>query len=276
MRLKSISLFLALLLCLMRASILFAQTTVFDLGQVIVSEDEESKENSLSIKEKTKISQKILKSHKVVDLAEIISDEMIEASMIRKSGYGNEVGLRGFTKSNLRFTQDGTLIEGSCGSRKDPPLSHVNMLTVQKLEVKEGPYDVSVPGALGGDINVVTKDTQKGFHAELLSKFGSFGYLSQGGYLSGGSDFLQGLFGYNYSKSGQYKDGAGNKLSSFNPAYNDEGKKMDAFQKHDFWGKIVVKPTDNQKLFFSSSFRSSQRYNDSSCRDGYGEGENLS
>ncbi len=236
------------------SNIVFAQTTVFDLGQVVVSEGEKDKKENLTIEEKTNISQKTLKSHKVVDLAEILSDEMIEATMIRKSGYGNEVGLRGFTKSNLRFTQDDTLIEGSCGSRKDPPLSHINLLTIQKLEVKEGPYDVSVPGALGGNINVITKDTQKGIHGEVLSKFGSYGYLSQGGYITGGSNTLQGLFGYNYSKSGQYKDGAGNKLSSFNSTYNDDGKNMDAFEKHDFWGKATIKATENQKFTFLSSF----------------------
>ncbi len=231
----------------------YGQTTVFDLGELIVSEDEDD-DAALDIEEKKKISQKTLKSHKVVDLAEILSDELIEASMIRKSGYGNEVGLRGFTKSNLRFSQDDTLIEGSCGSRKDPPLSHINLLTIQKIEVKEGPYDVGVPGALGGSINVITKDPQEGIHGEVLSKFGSYGYLSQGGFISGGNKKLQGLFGYNYSQSGQYKDGAGNKLSSFNPNYNDEGKNLDAFKKHDFWAKASIEPLDNQKISFSSSY----------------------
>jgi len=235
-------------------NIAFAQTTVFDLGQVVVSEDEENREEVLSIEEKTKISQKTLKSHKVVDLAEILSDELIEASMIRKSGYGNEVGLRGFTKSNLRFALDDTLIEGSCGSRKDPPLSHINLLTIQKIEVKEGPYDVSVPGALGGSINVITKNPQKGFHGEILSKLGSYSYLSQGVFLSGGSKKLQGLLGYNFSKSGQYEDGAGNKLSSFNPNYNNDGKNLDAFKKHDFWGKVLILPAERQKLVISSSY----------------------
>jgi len=248
--------FMAVLLLAVNSSYLvsaYAQTTVFDLGQVVVSEDE--KDNAaLNIEEKKKISQKTLKSHKVVDLAEILSDELIEASMVRKSGYGNEVGLRGFTKSNLRFAQDDTLIEGSCGSRKDPPLSHINLLTIQKIEVKEGPYDVSVPGALGGSINVITKNPQEGIHGEILSKFGSYGYLSQGGFISGGSKKLQGLFGYNYSKSGQYEDGAGNKLSSFNPNYNDDGKNLDAFKKHDFWGKALINPAGNQKLSFSSSY----------------------
>jgi len=232
---------------------IYPQTTVFDLGQVMVSEDEED-DAFLNIEENKKINQKTLKSHKVVDLSEILSDELIEASLIRKSGYGNEVGLRGFTKSNLRFAQDDTLIEGSCGSRKDPPLSHINFLTIQRIEVKEGPYDVSVPGALGGSINVITKNPQEGFHGEILSKFGSYGYLSDGGFVSGGNKKLQGLFGYNYSQSDQYKDGAGNKLSSFNPNYNDEGKSLEAFKKHDFWGKALILPADNQKISFSSSY----------------------
>ena len=249
---KKLSTILFIWIFLVEAVLVYAEEfskTTFNLGEVFVTAEKEGAGEG-----KSKIESKTLKTHKIVDLAEILSDEMIEASMIRKSGYGNEVGLRGFTKSNLRFTQDDTLIEGSCGSRKDPPLSHINLLTIQKIEVEEGPYDVSVPGALGGNINVITKDTRRGFHGELLSKFGSFEYLSQGGYVTGGSDTLQGLFGYNYSKSGQYKDGAGNKLSSFNPAYNDDGKNMDAFEKHDFWGKATIKPTEKQKLTFSSSF----------------------
>jgi len=228
-----------------------AQTAVFEMGEYVVEGGAVKKEDPV---DRMKISQKTLKAHKVVDLAEILSDELIEAVMVRKSGYGNEVGLRGFTKSNLRFTQDGTLIEGACGSRKDPPLSHINMLTVKKIDVEEGPFDVSIPGSLGGTINVQTKDPQEGFHGEFLSKFGSYDYLSQGGYITGGNKKFKGLFGYNYSRSAQYKDGAGDKLSSYNPAYNSEGTSHSAFEKHDFWGKAEIKTADNQKLELSSSF----------------------
>lgn len=230
-----------------------AQTTVFDLGQVLVN-PEEPESQDLTIEEKFVISQKALTTYKVVDVSEVLADELIEASMIRKSGYGNEVGLRGFTKSNLRFTQDDTLIEGSCGSRKDPPLSHINMLTVKSLEVKEGPFDVTVPGALGGNINVVTKDPQEGLHGEVFSKFGSYGFLSQGAYVTGGSDIAQGLFGYNYSTSDQYEDGAGNKLSTFNSGYSEEGQGLDAFEKHDVWGKMLWKPAEDREIMFSSSY----------------------
>lgn len=250
---KLLSLFMFIMLVFMYAPTAWTQTTVFDLGQVVVEAQEGSLKDSI-IQGNTVIKQEQLKAYKIVDLSEILSDEMIEASMIRKSGYGNEVGLRGFTKSDLRFTQDDTLIEGSCGSRKDPPLSHINMLKVKKLEVKQGPYDVTIPGALGGNINVITKNPQEGFHGEFLSKFGSYGFLSQGGYVTGGHEKVQGLFGYNYSESDQYEDGDGNKLTNSNSGYTTEGKNKDAFEKHDFWGKISIDTAENQNVLISSSY----------------------
>jgi len=228
------------------------QTQVFDLGEVRVT-DEQNQDKEYAIEEKKVIEKKVLKAHKVVDLAEILSDEMIEATMIRKSGYGNEIALRGFTKSNLRFAQDGALIEGSCGSRKDPPMSHMNLLSVERIEVKEGPYDVTVPGALGGSVNVVTKKPQKEFHGEFLTKMGSSNFWSHGGVITTGTDLAQALFGYNYSQSNQYEDGGNNKLRQFNPGYNDAGNNMDAFQKHDFFWKLQLTPTEDQTLLFSHS-----------------------
>ncbi|MCK5509662.1 MAG: TonB-dependent receptor [Desulfobacterales bacterium] len=198
-----------------------------------------------------------LKTHKVVDLAEILSNEMIEATMIRKSGYGNEVSLRGFGKSDLRVLVDDGLLEGACSSRKDPSLSHINMLTVDKIEVRQGPFDVTKAGALGGSINVVTKKPQKEFLGEILTKAGSYDFLSSGFYTTGGNEKMQGLIGYNYSESDQYEDGDGNKLHRFAPAgrpYTAKGKNMKAFEKHDVWGKLQFTPTENQIIVFSYTY----------------------
>lgn len=247
-----LSVFLCLFVCLCPVSIVYAQVAVIDLGQVVV-EDKANGEDT-AVEETVSIERKVLRTHKVVDVSEVLSDELIEASLIRKSGYGNEVGLRGFTKNNLRFQQDGALIEGSCGSRKDPPLSHINMLNVQSLEVREGPFDVTVPGSLGGNVNVITKEPLPGLHGELFSKFGSYGFLSQGGYLSGGSGILSALLGYNYSGAGQYRDGHGNKLHSFNSGYDDSGRNMDAFQKHDYWTKLLFSPSEKYQVKVSSSY----------------------
>jgi iron complex outermembrane receptor protein len=201
-----------------------------------------------------RIKSKTLKTHKVVDLAEILSDEMVEATMIRKGAYGNEVSIRGFGQSNLRVLIDNGILEGACGSRKDPSLSHINMLTVDKIEVRQGPFDVTKAGALGGSINVVTKKPQKGFHGEVLGKGGSYDFWSGGSYVTGGNDKVQALIGYNYSESGQYEDGDGNRLSSFAPGgrpYNAKGRHMKAFEKDDVWGKLQFTPADNQTILIS-------------------------
>ena len=172
------------------------------------------KEDETDITEE-KIDSKTLKTHKIVDLAETLSDELIEAALIRKSMYGNEVSIRGFGKANLRVLLDGTIIEGACGGRKDPSLSLLSTLAIEKLVVREGPFDVTEPGALGGSINVVKKRPEKGFHGEINAKGGRFDYLNAGGYITGGNHMIQGLGGFNFSQSNQYKDGDGNPLSSF-------------------------------------------------------------
>ena len=214
------------------------------------------KEGSSDVTEET-IDNKNLKTHKIVDLAETLSDEMVEAALIRKSMYGNEVSIRGFGKSNLRVMVDGTIIEGACGGRKDPSLSLLSTLAIEKLLVREGPFDVTEPGALGGSIDVVKKRPQKGFHGEINAKGGRFDYVNAGGYLTGGNDFVQGLGGYNFSQSEQYVDGDGNSLSSFalpEYAYKPEYRDMKAFKKQDAIAELQLTPTENQTILLSQIY----------------------
>ncbi|ARM31317.1 TonB-dependent receptor [Prosthecochloris sp. HL-130-GSB] len=208
--------------------------------------------------EQQEIESRELRTHKVVDLAEILSDELVEVQMIRKSGYGNEVSVRGFGQENIRVLLDGGILEGACGSRKDPSLSHINMLTVQKLTVQQGPFDVTKPGCLGGYIDVVTRKPEQGFHGELLGKVGSYGFYSGGFTTTGGSDKVQWLFGYNFSESGQYEDGDGNRLWSVREgqaaSYTDEGRDVESFQKHDVWGKLQFTPNENSTILLEHSY----------------------
>lgn len=126
---------------------------LIQLDPVVVKGKSESED-------KQYIESRVLKSHTVLDLAEILADELVEVQMIRKGGYGNEVSMRGFGQENMKVFLDGGMLEGACGSRKDPSLSHVNMLSVQDLVIKQGPFDVTKPGYLGGYVEVVTKKPQ--------------------------------------------------------------------------------------------------------------------
>lgn len=224
---------------------------VFQLETIVVTGTARSDE-------KHEIETRKLRSHKVVDLAEILSDELVEVQMIRKSGYGNEVSIRGFGQENIKVLLDGGILEGACGSRKDPSLSHINMLTVQKLTVQQGPFDDTKPGCLGGYVDVITKKPKPGFDGEILGKIGSYGFHSGGFMTSGGSDKLQGLFGYNFSESDQYNDGDGSRLwevrEGLAAPYNAEGGDSKAFQKHDVWGKLRITPSYQHTILLEHTY----------------------
>jgi len=150
-----------------------AERNVIQLDTIVVTATAKSED-------KQTIESRTLKSHKVVDLAEILSDELVEVQMIRKSGYGNEVSMRGFGQENMKVLLDGGILEGACGSRKDPSLSHINILTVENLIIQQGPFDVTKPGCLGGYVDVITKKPRPGFEGEILLKTGSYDFNSGG------------------------------------------------------------------------------------------------
>lgn len=224
---------------------------IFELETLIITGQEGDDEQQ-------EIKSHKLRAHKVVDLAEILSDELVEVQMIRKSGYGNEISLRGFGQENIKVLLDGGILEGACGSRKDPSLSHINMLTVQTLTVQQGPFDVTKPGFLGGYVDVTTKKPKPGFNGEVLAKIGSYGFNSEGISVSGGNDKVQGLFGYNFSKAGQYEDGSGEELwtvrEGMSAAYNSEGMDADAFKKQDVWGKLQFTPSGQSTILLEHTY----------------------
>ena len=210
--------------------------------------------------EKQEIESRKLRVHNLVDFAEILSDELVEVSMIRKGGYGNEVSMRGFGQANMKVLADGGILEGACGSRKDPALSHISLLTVDKLILRQGPFDVSKSGYLGGYVDVISKKPTTEFSGEALAKAGSFGFLSSGFTTSGGNDIVQGIFGYNYSESDQYKDGNGNELwkvregDGIGAKYNQEGRAMKSFKKNDIWGKVQFTPNKNHRILLEHTY----------------------
>lgn len=195
---------------------------------------------------------------KIMDLSEIISTELIEASMVRKSGYGNEINLRGFSQANLPVLVNGGVLEGSCASRKDPALSHINMLTVNRLVIREGPFDVEQAGNLGGYVNVITKGPEEGFSGEILTRTASNDFRSAGLTVTGGSERIQARVGYNYSESAQYKDGNGNRLwelrSDRNASYNEKGQSANSFRKHDVWAALNYDLNDQHSILLEYSW----------------------
>ncbi|WP_321531423.1 TonB-dependent receptor plug domain-containing protein [uncultured Desulfuromonas sp.] len=203
------------------------------------------------------VGQEELRHEHVVDLAELLSQQSASTTLIRKSGYGNEIALRGFGKANLRVLYDNAMVEGACGSRKDPALSHVPLLAVRKVNVQPGPFDVSRQGGLGGAISVETVDPSAEEQAEVWLKGGSFDYRSGAVQVTGGNDTIQALLGYAATEMDPYEDGDGRKLTDFAPAgrpYSNEGEDQEAFTKQDVWGKLRWNINQQHSLTLSHTY----------------------
>jgi iron complex outermembrane recepter protein len=205
-------------------------------------------------------SDEMVKFSRQSDLGEMLSNALPEITMVRNSGVGNDIILRGFRKDNINVTIDDAKVCGACPNRMDPPSMHVSSSQIASVEVQEGPFDVTQFGSLGGKINIVTKDPEKGVHGEISTTLGSFDYRKLSTTLEGGNDSIQALVGFSRETSGQYKDGDGLTLAEqtdaltatasaqrYAPAYKD----MNAYERNNYWAKIVGKISDNQKLTLS-------------------------
>ena len=198
----------------------------------------------------------IVKFSRQSDLGEMLSQTLPEITHVRASAVGNDIILRGFKKDNINVTIDDAKICGACPNRMDPPAMHVSSSQIASVEVQEGPFDVTQAGSLGGAINVVTKDPQKGIHGEVSATLGSFDYRKVGATLEAGNDAVQALVGYSRETSGQYKDGDGKTMAEQTEAisvspmmeYAPAHKKDDAYERENFWAKIVGNIGDNQKV----------------------------
>lgn len=204
-------------------------------------------------------SDEMVKFSRQSDLGEMLSNTLPEVTLVRNSGVGNDIILRGLRKDNINVTIDDAKVCGGCPNRMDPPAMHVSSAQIASVEVQEGPFDVTQFGSLGGKINVVTKDPEKGIHGEVSATAGSFDYRKISTTLEGGNDTVQALVGFSRETSGQYQDGNGRTLAEQTDAltatngqkYATAYKEMDAYERNNYWAKIVGNFGENQKLTFS-------------------------
>lgn len=193
------------------------------------------------------------------DLAEMLSQTLPEITHVRNSAIGNDIILRGFRKDNLNITIDNAKVHGACPNTMDPTSMHVSSSQIKSIEVQEGPFDVTQFGSLGGNINVVTKDPEKGTHGEISATLGSFDYRKLSTTVEGGNDKIQALIGFSRETSGQYKDGDGNTLveqtnlisGDATQKYKTSYQDANAYERNNYWTKIVGNIGNNQKLTMS-------------------------
>lgn len=190
-------------LSLFASGVLFAG--VIEVERVVVEERE-----SLEISQE--VGKDEIRFTRQQDLAKILFETFTEINIVRSSAIGNDLIIRGFKKDDINVLIDGAKVYGGCPNRMDPPSMHISASQIEKVLIKEGPFDVEYFSSLGALIDVKTKDPKKGESADISYIYGSFDYNKLILSLNSGDDRVKVLFGYSYETSNQYKDGDGKSL----------------------------------------------------------------
>ncbi|WP_281951570.1 TonB-dependent receptor [Nitrosophilus kaiyonis] len=194
------------------------------------------------------------------DLGEILFENIPEINLVRASAIGNDLILRGFKKDDVNVLIDGAKIYGGCPNRMDPPAMHISAAQIEKVSIKEGPFDVENFGSMGGSVDVKTKDPKIGKSATFSLIGGSYGYKKASFIGEAGDEKIKALIGISGEESDQYKDGDGKTLveqqwdqlsQTDKNRYKKEYKDKKAYERRSLWTKFLVNPTDNQELRLS-------------------------
>ena len=210
--------------------------------------------------ESTRLSDVSGEEVKSADLAEALTRNVPNISLVRRSGIANDIILRGQKKDNINILIDDAKIYGACPNRMDPPTSHVLTNTIDSIEIIDGPYDVENFGTLSGAVKVTTIKPAAGLNGEVSLNVGSFNYLKAAATVSGGNDKVRFLLSASNESSEQYEDGDGNTFADqidnanpttnpmMDPRYKDEYRDIDAYDKTAVLGKLFYNFTENQEL----------------------------
>ena len=205
-----------------------------ELNPVVVSGTPTGKANSVQFNPKTSI-----QPLPANDGASVLQS-VPNMSIIRKGGSSGDPLLRGLGGSRLSIQADGQFIYGGCGNRMDPPTAYIFPASFDKVIVTKGPQSVSEGmGMVAGSVRFVRKTPPK---AEEFKAHGNAG-LTVGSFdrfdIFADAE-LNNRYGYlranaSYNKSGNYRDGDGNRVHSH-------------FSRHNQMLQLGVTPTENTVL----------------------------
>ncbi len=221
---------------------------------------EETKEETI---QKKKLYSEEIKMTKQIDLGEILSNLYPEINHIRKGGTANDINIRGFSRDNINVLIDGENIYNACPNRMDPPIFHVSTPNVEKVIIKEGPFDVENQGSLAALVNIITEEPKKGTHFNAGATVGSFQYKQGYIQINKGNKSIKFLVGFQKRYSKPYKTGEGKKITEYkhpNPLndYQDSQKNRKAFDIDDIWSSAVFTPNEDNKIKINFSYQNAK------------------
>lgn len=217
---------------------------------------------------KKETSQDEVKITRQIDLGEILSGIYPEVNFMRKAATANDINIRGFMRDNINVLIDDSRIYGACPNRMDPAPFHVSTPQIEKIEIKEGPFDVENAGSLAAVVNVKTKDPVEGVGGEAGLIAGSFSYRTAYIWGNAGNRYVKVLAGASNQYAKPYETGEGKKITEYafnyscrgqnNGRYRDTAINEKAFNIDRVWTKAIISPTESLEIKLSYAFENAR------------------
>lgn len=179
-------------------------------------------------------------------------------SSFTKGALSNIV-IRGYQRENIFIVFDGAPYFGATPFRVDAPPFLIQNLDVRKIVVTKGPYNLALPGALGGSVEVETPDTPRRFGGKASVSYGSYDAVDGRAFLSVGNQQADLGVGYLGRYSGVPTAGDGVPFTStvyptFNANYRQGSEQLPMYRIDSFWLKAGVNPSNTSRCELSYAF----------------------
>lgn len=196
------------------------------------------------------------------DLAEMLANNSPGVQLVRKGGASNDLRLNGIGDDNLNVLQDDQRVYCACPNRMDPPASHTETTTIERIEIVSGAFDLRHSGALGGTISVITRDPSAGLKGDLDLTLGSFDFRRIGFSIEDGTGQFAGLISASYVESAPYEDGSGRLLTEMPDTsewtlddYQPSAREIDAYREARATSKVVWVPSKSSRHVLHVGYR---------------------
>ena len=160
---------------------------------------------------------------------------------VRKGGIANDVVVRGFAGKDVNILIDGQRLYGACPNHMDPAAFHVDFSEVDRVETAMGPFDIRNQGSLGGVLNVITRNSEPGFHGSVILSSGAYGFYNPSATLSLARGAFSALGGFSYRRSMPYSDPSGQRFTAY-ANYLPGTEDTAAFKAGTGWTKLSYMP----------------------------------
>ena len=136
----------------------------------------------------TILDQNYFKNSKEIFLGDVLSSNSTSTNFFQSGGYGTSsaIQLRGLPKRYSTVYIDGVKMSDPSSVSNDFDFNHILTSQISRVEILKGNQSsVYGSGAIGGTINIYTKEPKEGFHKDFQYNTGSNGLQNISGLISG-------------------------------------------------------------------------------------------